>query len=341
MLGLIRRKKWISWVKPGANRRPRTRPTEKADTSNAAFWIIQFWENKSAISPPWNFYLGNSRKEAISMASSSYSRLSPPEVPMELHVTNRKKLLDSLCHHLSLSSRPLHGYVFLQVNSLSLFESKNWFFLFDSDSFIQSGIVVFREETSKHAMTLITSNSSGNHSYFQFPRLFFLAAVILVLQFDLCFKQKCEFVYFFWLYFITKNVWRKYFGRYSVRTIILCFAFIKLFFWQLWIGIVTVLIRNINVIFRWMFRQESYFAYLFGVREPGFYGAIVSWFLLCWFPRQGWSFFLSMHIILDNMYSFFFSFSFFGEVLMLSSLIVDYVGIIYRNIYFHIESNQN
>lgn len=25
-----------------------------------------------------------------------------------------------------------------------------------------------------------------------------------------------------------------------------------------------------------IFRQESYFAYLFGVREPGFYGAIVS-----------------------------------------------------------------
>lgn len=25
-----------------------------------------------------------------------------------------------------------------------------------------------------------------------------------------------------------------------------------------------------------MSRQESYFAYLFGVREPGFYGAIVS-----------------------------------------------------------------
>lgn len=31
---------------------------------------------------------------------------------------------------------------------------------------------------------------------------------------------------------------------------------------------------NSNGIF---FRQESYFAYLFGVREPGFYGAIVSY----------------------------------------------------------------
>lgn len=45
------------------------------------------------------------------MASSSPS---PPLVPMELHVANRQKLLKSLRHHLTDSSRPLHGFVFLQ-----------------------------------------------------------------------------------------------------------------------------------------------------------------------------------------------------------------------------------
>jgi len=50
-------------------------------------------------------------REAISMGSSS---LSPPQVPMELHFTNREKLLQSLRHHLSHSSRPLHGFVLLQ-----------------------------------------------------------------------------------------------------------------------------------------------------------------------------------------------------------------------------------
>ena len=55
------------------------------------------------------------RQEAISMASTSSSSLSPPEVPMELHVSNRQKLLNSLRHHLSESSRHLHGFVFLQV----------------------------------------------------------------------------------------------------------------------------------------------------------------------------------------------------------------------------------
>lgn len=38
---------------------------------------------------------------------------------------------------------------------------------------------------------------------------------------------------------------------------------------------------NSNGIF---FRQESYFAYLFGVREPGFYGAIVSSYCCFIFP---------------------------------------------------------
>lgn len=33
-----------------------------------------------------------------------------------------------------------------------------------------------------------------------------------------------------------------------------------------------------------IYRQESYFAYLFGVREPGFYGAIVS--VVTFFKRE-------------------------------------------------------
>ncbi|XP_021807054.1 xaa-Pro dipeptidase [Prunus avium] len=42
------------------------------------------------------------------------SSLTPPTVPVELYVTNREKLLSSLRHHLSQSSRPIHGFVFLQ-----------------------------------------------------------------------------------------------------------------------------------------------------------------------------------------------------------------------------------
>lgn len=49
--------------------------------------------------------------EAVSMAS----KLTPPEVNMELHVINREKLLKSLRQHLSETSRPLHGFVFLEV----------------------------------------------------------------------------------------------------------------------------------------------------------------------------------------------------------------------------------
>lgn len=52
----------------------------------------------------------------LAMASlSPPSTLSPPVVPMDLYVSNRKKLLDSLRDHLSASSRPSHGFVLLQV----------------------------------------------------------------------------------------------------------------------------------------------------------------------------------------------------------------------------------
>ncbi|KAJ7973732.1 xaa-Pro dipeptidase [Quillaja saponaria] len=73
--------------------------------------------------------------EAISMASSS-SSLSPPQVPMELHLTNREKLLKYLRQHLSESSRPLHGFVFLQggeektrhdTDHIELFRQESYF----------------------------------------------------------------------------------------------------------------------------------------------------------------------------------------------------------------------
>lgn len=45
---------------------------------------------------------------------SPSSLLSPPLVPMELHAQNRDKLVVSLRQHLSASSRPISGFVFLQ-----------------------------------------------------------------------------------------------------------------------------------------------------------------------------------------------------------------------------------
>ncbi|KAE8705881.1 protein arginine N-methyltransferase 1.1-like [Hibiscus syriacus] len=48
------------------------------------------------------------------MASTLPTSLSPPPVPMELHVSNRQKLLNSIRQHLSDASRPHHGFVLLQ-----------------------------------------------------------------------------------------------------------------------------------------------------------------------------------------------------------------------------------
>ncbi|CAO2823348.1 unnamed protein product [Amaranthus hypochondriacus] len=59
-------------------------------------------------------------KESISMAATTItgaptrSSLSPPEVPMELHVINRDKLIKSLRQHLAHSGRPIQGFVLLQ-----------------------------------------------------------------------------------------------------------------------------------------------------------------------------------------------------------------------------------
>ncbi|KAJ6698916.1 XAA-PRO DIPEPTIDASE [Salix purpurea] len=68
------------------------------------------------------------------MASSS--RLSPPKVPMELHVKNREKLLKSLRQHLTETSRPLYGFVLLQggeektrycTDHIELFRQESYF----------------------------------------------------------------------------------------------------------------------------------------------------------------------------------------------------------------------
>ncbi|CAK9148955.1 unnamed protein product, partial [Ilex paraguariensis] len=70
------------------------------------------------------------------MASNSPSSLSPPEVPTELHVLNREKLIKSLRQHLSLSSLPLQGFVFLQggdeqtrycTDHIELFRQESYF----------------------------------------------------------------------------------------------------------------------------------------------------------------------------------------------------------------------
>ncbi|MBA0568068.1 hypothetical protein Golob_005585, partial [Gossypium lobatum] len=75
-------------------------------------------------------------REAISMASTSPSSLSPPKVPMELPVSNRQKLLKSLRQHLSNSSRPHHGFVLLQggeeqtrycTDHIELFRQESYF----------------------------------------------------------------------------------------------------------------------------------------------------------------------------------------------------------------------
>ncbi|KAL8456478.1 hypothetical protein ACS0TY_034624 [Phlomoides rotata] len=67
---------------------------------------------------------------------ASPSSLSPPEVPMELHVGNRKKLLGSFRDHLSVTSRPLHGVIFLQggeeqsrhcTDHIELFRQESYF----------------------------------------------------------------------------------------------------------------------------------------------------------------------------------------------------------------------
>lgn len=68
------------------------------------------------------------------MASSS--SLSPPQVPKELHVINREKLLNSLHQHLTETSSPLHGFVLLQggeeqtrycTDHLELFRQESYF----------------------------------------------------------------------------------------------------------------------------------------------------------------------------------------------------------------------
>nr|AKF43194.1 metallopeptidase M24 family protein [Francoa sonchifolia] len=73
------------------------------------------------------------RTRRFSMASSA---LSPPPVPMELHVINCEKLVRCIRQHLSDSSRPLHGIVFLKggeeqtrhcTDHIELFRQESYF----------------------------------------------------------------------------------------------------------------------------------------------------------------------------------------------------------------------
>ena len=57
-----------------------------------------------------------------SSSSSSSSLHPPPEVPKKLHLENREKLIKHLRESLDSSSRPLRGFVLLQVKYLHRFE---------------------------------------------------------------------------------------------------------------------------------------------------------------------------------------------------------------------------
>ncbi|GAV68293.1 Peptidase_M24 domain-containing protein/AMP_N domain-containing protein [Cephalotus follicularis] len=66
----------------------------------------------------------------------AWSTLTPPGVSMELHVSNREKLLKSIRQHLTDSSRPLHGVVLLQggdeqtrycTDHIELFRQESYF----------------------------------------------------------------------------------------------------------------------------------------------------------------------------------------------------------------------
>ncbi|KAJ3691963.1 hypothetical protein LUZ60_012313 [Juncus effusus] len=64
------------------------------------------------------------------------SELSPPAISMDLHLGNRRKILDALRGHLSAVSRPLHGFVLLQggeektrycTDHIELFRQESYF----------------------------------------------------------------------------------------------------------------------------------------------------------------------------------------------------------------------
>ncbi|KAL4652626.1 hypothetical protein ACB092_01G245600 [Castanea dentata] len=91
-------------------------------------------------------------------SSSSASSLSPPGVPMELHVTNREKLLSSLRHELSHSSRPLHGFVFLQGGDEQARHDTDHIELFRQESFF-AYLFGVREPGFYGAIDIATGNS--------------------------------------------------------------------------------------------------------------------------------------------------------------------------------------
>ncbi|GMY36251.1 xaa-Pro dipeptidase [Fagus crenata] len=92
------------------------------------------------------------------MASFSPSSLSPPKVPMELHVTNREKLLKSLRHALSHSSRPLHGFVFLQGGDEQARHDTDHIELFRQESYF-AYLFGVREPGFYGAIDIVTGNS--------------------------------------------------------------------------------------------------------------------------------------------------------------------------------------
>lgn len=146
------------------------------------------------------------------------SSLWPPKVSMELHVKNREKLLASLRQHLSDSSRPLHGFVLLQV-SLCL----------HSSSFHFSFFLTIYPISSAQGGEEQTRYDTDHLELFRYPNP----------------KSSASFHFFEW----SPLQWL------PIDPSFVCFA---------------------------LRRQESFFAYLFGVTEPGFYGAIVRSFFLCY-----------------------------------------------------------
>nr|AKF43196.1 metallopeptidase M24 family protein [Geranium maderense] len=93
-----------------------------------------------------------------SASSLSGSSLIPPEIPFELHVGNRDKLLKSIRQHLSDSSRPLHGFVLLQGG-----EEKNRYCTDHAELFRQESYFAYlygvREPGFYGAIDIATGNS--------------------------------------------------------------------------------------------------------------------------------------------------------------------------------------
>nr|AKF43190.1 metallopeptidase M24 family protein [Erodium foetidum] len=93
-----------------------------------------------------------------SASSPPASSLTPPEIPFELHVGNRNKLLKSIRQDLSDSSRPLHGFVLLQGG-----QEKNRYCTDHAELFRQESYFAYlfgvREPEFYGAIDIATGNS--------------------------------------------------------------------------------------------------------------------------------------------------------------------------------------